>query len=83
MSSIAATLTTLRARFGQSYSTPIGQAFDLLGGLESSSAAPTEAEQRTLDMVKADLSDAYAKLQALIATQMPMLRELVRSRTTR
>ena len=83
VSSIAATLTTLRARFGHSYPTPIGQAFDLLGGLESSSAAPTEAEQRTLDVVKADLNDAYAKLQALIATQMPRLRELVRSRTTR
>ncbi|PYP65627.1 MAG: hypothetical protein DMD26_10390 [Gemmatimonadetes bacterium] len=83
VSSIGATLTTLRARFGQSYPTPIGQAFDLLGGLESSSAAPTEAEQRTLDVVKADLNDAYAKLQALIATQMPRLRELVRSRTTR
>jgi photosystem II stability/assembly factor-like uncharacterized protein len=83
VSAIGMTLTTLRARFGSSYPTPIGQAFDLLGGLESSSAMPTEAEQRTLDAVRIDLADAYAKLQTLVSAEMPKLRELVRSRTTR
>lgn len=81
--SAEATMTTLRARFGSSYPTPIGQAFDLLGGLESSSAIPTEAERRTLDAVKADLADAYVKLEALATTQMPKLRALVASRSAR
>jgi photosystem II stability/assembly factor-like uncharacterized protein len=79
----AASLTMLRARFGSSYPTPIGQAFDLLGGLESSSAAPTEAEQRTLDAIKADLADAYAKLHTLVTTLMPKLRKLAGSHPSR
>lgn len=84
MAMAAATVTaTLRARFGSSYPTPIGQAFDLLGGLESSSATPTAAERRTLDAVKADLADAYAKLETLVTTQMPKLRALVASRSAR
>ena len=78
--SAASAMATLRTRFGSSYPTPIGQAFDLLGGLESSSATPTEAEQRTLDNVRADLADAYAKLETLVATQMPKLRALTASR---
>ena len=76
----AMTMATLRARFGSSYPTPIGQAFDLLGGLESSSATPTEAEQRTLNTVQADLADAYAKLETLVTTQLPKLRALAASR---
>jgi photosystem II stability/assembly factor-like uncharacterized protein len=74
-----ATLSTLRGKFATSYSAPIGQAFDLLGGLESSSAAPTEAERRTLDSVTADLRDAFAKLHDLIATDMPKVRQLATS----
>jgi len=73
-------IPTLRARFGSSYPTPIGQLFDLLGGLESSSAAPTEAEERTLSAVQSDLADAYAKLETLVTTQLPKLRALVASR---
>jgi len=80
LTALGRTMALLRARFGSSYPTPIGQAFDLLGGLESSSAAPTEAERRTLDAVIADLADAYAKLQDVIANQMPRLRRLVASR---
>jgi photosystem II stability/assembly factor-like uncharacterized protein len=79
----ASVIPVLRARFGSSYPTPIGQAFDLLGGLESSSATPTEAEQRTLDTIISDLADAYAKLQTLISVQMPRLRELAASRPAR
>ena len=79
----ATVAATLRTRFGSSYPTPIGQAFDLLGGLESSSATPTEAERRTLDAVKADLADAYAKLETLVTTQMPKLRALVASQSAR
>ena len=78
--SAATTMATLRARFGSSYPTPIGQAFDLLGGLESSSATPTEAERRTLDNVTADLVDAYRRLEMLVTTQLPRLRGLAASR---
>jgi hypothetical protein len=79
----ALVIPVLRARFGSSYPTPIGQAFDLLGGLESSSATPTEAEQRTLETVLSDLADAYAKLHTLISVQLPRLRELAASRPAR
>jgi photosystem II stability/assembly factor-like uncharacterized protein len=78
--SAATAVATLRARFGSGYSTPIGQAFDLLGGLESSSAAPTEAEARTLAAVQSDLADTYAKLETLISTQLPQLRAVAVSR---
>ena len=78
-----ATLAALRANFSTGYSAPIGQAFDLLGGLESSSAAPTEAERRTLDSVTADLRDAFAKLHDVITTDMPKVRQLVTSRAPR
>jgi len=80
---IGASLAALRAKLGTSYPTPIGQAFDLLGGLESSSAEPTEAERRTLDSVVIDLRDAIAKLHELVASEMPKLRDLVSSHAPR
>jgi hypothetical protein len=76
-------IATLRARFSTGYSAPIGQAFDLLGGLESSAAAPTEAERRTLDAATADLRDAFAKLHALVTTELPKLRQVVSSHAPR
>jgi photosystem II stability/assembly factor-like uncharacterized protein len=81
--SIGATLATLRPRFGQDYSSPIGQAFDLLGGLESSSATPTDAEQRTLATATKDIREAIAKLRDLNATELPKLRQLAASRAPR
>jgi photosystem II stability/assembly factor-like uncharacterized protein len=66
--------TALRPRFGMSYPTPIGQMFDLLGGLESSSSPPTESERRTLDNAEADLRDAFAKWHVLDAEDMRSLR---------
>jgi hypothetical protein len=80
---VGTTLTALRAKLGTGYPTPIGQAFDLLGGLESSSAAPTEAERRTLDSVTIDLRDAFAKLHELVTNDMPKLRDLVGSHAPR
>ncbi|HKW09976.1 MAG TPA: hypothetical protein VJO33_06325 [Gemmatimonadaceae bacterium] len=79
--SVTAAITSLRGRLGTGYSAPIGQAFDLLGGLESAAAPPTEAERRTLDGVIADLTDAFAKLHSLVTTEMPKLRRLVSSHT--
>jgi len=68
-------LRTVHESFSEEYGTPIGNAFDLLGGLEGSSAAPTEAEQRTLDLSTAQLRGTFAKLNELITTEMPRLRE--------
>jgi hypothetical protein len=76
-------IATLRASFSAGYSAPIGQAFDLLGGLESSAAAPTEAERRTLDAATADLRDVFAKLHALVTTELPKLRQVVTSHAPR
>jgi hypothetical protein len=81
--SVTTAMLTLRSRFSAGYSAPLGQAFDLLGGLESSSAAPTEAEQRTLDAVISDLRDAFAKLHELQTTGMPKLRQVVSSHAPR
>ena len=53
---------------------PMTRAFDLLGGLEASSLAPTEAQQRTLQFLSAEVRDNIAKLNDLISTQMPALR---------
>ena len=81
--SVTSLITTLRARLSASYPTPIGQAFDLLGGLESSSATPTEAERRTLDASITDLRDAFAKLHELETVAMPKFRQAVISRASR
>lgn len=70
-------LTTLRRQFGEEYGTPIGNAFDLLGGLEASSAEPTQAEQRTLDQCTAQLRSMITSLDQLVATDLPRVREAV------
>jgi photosystem II stability/assembly factor-like uncharacterized protein len=79
---IAATLGALRPRFGSSYGTPIGQAFDVLGGLESSWAGPTIAESRALDNAIADLRDAIEKLSAIVNGELPKLRAAVQALST-
>jgi hypothetical protein len=68
-------LRALHESFSGEYGAPMGNAFDLLGGLEGSSATPTEAEQRTLDLSTTQLRDAFSKLNTLITTEMPHLRE--------
>jgi hypothetical protein len=50
------------------------RAFDLLGSLEASSLAPTEAQRRTLQFLSAEVRDNVAKLNDLIATRLPALR---------
>jgi photosystem II stability/assembly factor-like uncharacterized protein len=69
-------VTVLRGRLGPGYSAPMGQAFDLLGGLESSSMPPTEAERRTLDTVTADLRETFTKLDRFLASDLPEVRAL-------
>jgi photosystem II stability/assembly factor-like uncharacterized protein len=67
-------LAVLRARLSPSYSAPLGQAFDLLGGLESSSMPPTEAERRTLDTAIADLRESFNMLDNFLAVDLQQLR---------
>jgi len=63
--------------FGESYGTAIGNAYDLLGGLEASSAVPTESEQRTLEETKRQLVATIGKLNDIITTELPKLRAAV------
>lgn len=74
---VAAQLSTLRRGFASDYGAPIGEVFDVLGGLESSSVAPTQAEQRALDFAAADLAASITKLNALVTTEMPKLRAVL------
>jgi photosystem II stability/assembly factor-like uncharacterized protein len=67
----------LKPRLAPSYGTPIGRAFDLLGAIQSSSGAPTEAEQRILDSATSDLREAITKLNDLITATMPAVRTRV------
>ena len=67
----------LRPRFSPSYGTPIGRAFDLLGAMQSSSGAPTEAEGRILDSATWDLREAITKLNELITKTLPAVRSRV------
>lgn len=71
---VAAHLGPLHTEFRESYGTPIGMLFDLLGGLESSSAPPSEDEQRAFDTNAAALRANIAKLNAIITTELPKLR---------
>jgi hypothetical protein len=77
---IGTRLDSLRTRFRpQGFGSPIGRAFDLLGALEATSAAPTEAQQRTLDHLTVELRENIAQLNDLITTRMPDLRAKVAS----
>ena len=72
-------VAVLRGRLSSSYDSPLGQAFDLLGGLESSSMPPTEAERRTLDGAIADLRESFKMLDSFLATDLPQLRQFTRN----
>jgi hypothetical protein len=69
----------LRGRLSPSYGTPVGRVFDLLGAIQSSSGAPTEAESRILDSAIGELREAITKLNELITTTMPRVRAAVGS----
>ncbi|MEJ7809776.1 MAG: hypothetical protein WKG32_05090 [Gemmatimonadaceae bacterium] len=70
-------IVALRARFAEGYSAPIGQVFDLLGGLESRAAAPTEAERRVLSFAESDIADGMRRLHEVTTVKLPRLRALM------
>ncbi len=72
---VAAQIEKLNPKSGGGYgATPIGELFDLLGGLGSSSATPTEAEQRVFDFTAADISSNIAQVHQILTNDMPKLR---------
>ena len=71
-------LDSLRPRFRpQGFGSPMGRAFDLLGALEATSAAPTEAQQRTLDHLTTELRENITQLNDVIANRLPEVRAKV------
>ena len=77
---IGVRLDSLRPRFRpQGFGSPMGRAFDLLGALEATSAAPTEAQQRTFDHLTVELRENIAQLNELITTRLPDVRAKVNS----
>lgn len=56
---------------------PMSQAFLLLGALEASSLAPTEAQQRTLEFVTAQMRANIAVLNEFITNRMPSVRAIL------
>src|SRR6185312_15569265 len=74
---VSTLLAAVHRGFGESYGTTIGNAYDLLGGLEASSAMPTESEQRTLDESKRHLIATIGKLNDIITTELPKLRAAI------
>ena len=67
----------IRPRLSPSYGTSVGRVFDLLGAVQSSSGAPTEAETRILDSTTSELRESITKLNDLITTTLPALRTRV------
>jgi photosystem II stability/assembly factor-like uncharacterized protein len=67
-------IARLRAQLSESYGAPIGSMFDLLAGLESRAAGPTEAERRTLDFAIADLTESIKTLNDVATVKLARLR---------
>jgi photosystem II stability/assembly factor-like uncharacterized protein len=67
--------TTFRAGFGG----PKFRYLDLAGQLQASTAAPTEAQMRTLDHLAAELTENIATLNALITNDVAQLESELRS----
>jgi len=73
--SIATQVTTQRQRArGNSITSGIGRLFDLTAAIESSSMPPTEAQHRTLAASVAEFTEIAAKVNDIIAHQLPALR---------
>ena len=74
---VSTLLSAVHRGFGESYGTTIGNAYDLLGGLEASSAVPTDAERLTLDRSRNELTATIGKLNDIITTELPKLRAAI------
>jgi hypothetical protein len=82
LKSVRGQVARLRAQFSESYGAPIGNMFDLLAGLESRAAGPTESEQRTLDFSIADLGEARKTLNDVETVKLPQLRAALGASTS-
>lgn len=72
---LAAIVNTLRQRArGNSITSGIGRLFDLTAAIESSSLAPTEMQQRSIDASVAEFADIVAKVNDVLSNKMPALR---------
>lgn len=71
---VSTLLAAVHRGFGESYGTAIGNAYDLLGGLEASSAMPTGAERLTLEQSRNEVAATTTKLNEIITTELPKLR---------
>jgi hypothetical protein len=77
---VSSRLDSLRPRFrAQGFGSPIGRAFDLLGAIEASSGAPTEAQQRLLDHLTTELRENIEQLNDLASKRMVDVRAKVGS----
>jgi photosystem II stability/assembly factor-like uncharacterized protein len=74
---VATRLDSLRPRFRPGFGSPMGRAFDLLGALQASSLAPTEAQMRQLEFLTTEIRENIAQLNDVITTRMPALRAKV------
>jgi photosystem II stability/assembly factor-like uncharacterized protein len=73
--SISAEVATLRRRaHGNSITSGIGRLFDLTAAIESSSMAPTDAQHRSLAASVAEFTDIAAKVNDIVANQLPTVR---------
>jgi hypothetical protein len=79
---LRADLTFVRGRFRESYGTPIGTIFDLLGGLESTAAPPTEAGRRALTFAEADIAEGIARLHEVVTAKLPQLAAMLAQPST-
>ncbi len=77
MKAVRTQVARLHAQFSESYGAPIGSMFDLLAGLESRAAGPTEAELRTFDFAIADLTESVRTLNETVTAKLPQLRGIL------
>ena len=77
---VSTRLDSLRPRFrAQGFGSPMGRAFDLLGAMEASSGAPTEAQHRLLDHLTTELRENIEQLNELASKRMLDVRTKVSS----
>lgn len=71
-------LDSLQVKFRPGMGSPMTRAFDLLGASQASSLPPTDAQERTLGFLGAELAENVARLNDFVANRMPGLRAKLR-----